>query len=296
MIESSANNRIKNINKLIRNSKERKKQQCYIIEGPKMVLEALEVGIVTEIFLSEKMYLELTADKSDSFDKNDLSGGNRYAGCSKEEFYIKLNKAGFEVVKDSVFNEITDTVSPQGVIAVVSMQDISLDEIFNGEFGITHYCNETTCMSVKRFIIIEDLQDPGNLGTIFRTTEAAGYNGILMNKGTVDAYNPKVVRSTMGAILRVPFIYFDNISDIISECHKRNIDVFGASLDGDDVRSSKFANCMAFIVGNESNGIKMETLDMCDNRIRIPMCGSTESLNASVAASIIMYLSNLPFM
>lgn len=289
MIESNSNSQIKNIIKLVNSSRERRKQHSCIVEGPKMVIEALETYNVSKIYISQQFFQAIDNNESS------VAGNNRLAGVSPDAVMQKIYDTEYEIVKDSVFNELSDTVNPQGILAIVDIKETDMNSVLSAGFGITHCCNETAYRNIKRYLILEDLQDPGNLGTIFRTAEAAGYNGILMNKGTVDAYNPKVIRSTMGAIFRVPFVQCNSTAEILSECKRMNISIYGAALNGDDIRNTEFSDSMAFIVGNESKGLTEETLCMCDKTIRIPMCGCTESLNASVASGIIMYLSNLPF-
>jgi len=252
----------KDIAKLIKSAKDRRKQGRYIVEGIKMVLEAVNMGIAEKVFVSEEWW-------------------NEYIGNGNDSHVFDV--CGFEVLERQTFKQLTDTVTPQGIIAVVSIKSNTVGCVI--EKAVRDDC----C----RLLILENLQDPGNLGTILRTAEAAGYKGVLMNKGTVDIYNPKVVRSTMGAIFRVPFAYADEVSEIIEACRKKGITVYGAALEGKDIREEKYDDALAFIIGNESAGMTAESKEACDKLVRIPMCGEVESLNASVAASILMYISNL---
>lgn len=252
----------KDIAKLIKSTKDRKKQGRYIVEGIKMVLEAVNMGIAERVFVSEEWWQEYIEK-----------------GCEKGIF----DACGYEVLEKQTFKQLTDTVTPQGIIAVVSMKNDSVDNV------IESVKKENIC----RLLILENLQDPGNLGTILRTAEAAGYKGVLMNKGTVDIYNPKVVRSTMGAIFRVPFAYAESMDEIISICKENDITVYGAALEGNDIREEKYDDALAFIIGNESSGMTEESKKACDKLVKIPMCGEVESLNASVAAAVLMYISNL---
>lgn len=292
MIESRSNEHIKNIIKLRDNQKERKKQKMYIVEGPKMVLEAIRLGKACHVYVSKTVYDSISETKG-SLKK---AAGNRYAGYNESDVLKMVESTDYDIVSDEVFGILTDTVTPQGMLALVHMNNLSINNVINSHYGIKHYCNEVCCMSITRLLILCDVQDPGNLGTIMRTAEAAGFNGILMTKGTVSAYNPKVVRSTMGAVLRLPFAYACNISDIISECKKCGIKVYGAALSGNDLRNIDFEPRSAIIIGNESRGIDEDTLDMCDDKIYIPMNPAAESLNAAAAAGIIMYQSSLTFL
>ena len=139
-------------------------------------------------------------------------------------------------------------------------------------------------------MVLENLQDPGNLGTIFRTAEGAGVSGILMNRGCVDIYNPKTIRSTMGAIYRMPFLYTDDLPRAVTGLKSREIPVFAAHLGGTlSYDETDYRNGCAFLIGNEGNGLTDETAVLADTYIRIPMEGQVESLNAGVAASLLMY-------
>ena len=139
-------------------------------------------------------------------------------------------------------------------------------------------------------VIIEDLQDPGNLGTIFRTGEGAGVSGIIMSRGTVDIYNPKTIRSTMGSIYRVPFLYTDDLTAAAALLRERGVGVYAAHLGGSRMYDAcDYKAGTAFLIGNEGNGLREETARCADCLIRIPMEGKLESLNASVAASLLLY-------
>ncbi len=247
----------KDVKKLVERSRERRKEGLYIVEGPKMVYEAVELGLAEKVFVSERFAAEEGTDR--------------------------LSQIVFEVLSDSCIKDLSDTVTPQGIIAAVKINDTAIDDMM-----ATVRANDRA-----RFIILENVQDPGNLGTIIRTAEAAGYDGVLMNRGTVDIYNPKVVRSTMGAIFRVPHCSHDTTNELLDACRTNNIRIYGAALSGKDIREMKYADRCAVVIGNESNGISEETLSACDELIKIPMAGSVESLNASVAAGLLMYHSNL---
>lgn len=266
--------RYRDIGKLIKSSKDRKRQGRYVVEGIKMVLEAVDNDAALKVYASGSWWKEY------------ILSGNGVAGGSSGDIEEKFKKCGCEVVGDNTFKELTDTVTPQGIIAVAKISGVSGTDIIDAAKGEEY----------GRLLILENLQDPGNLGTIIRTAEAAGYNGILMNKGTADMYNPKVVRSTMGAIFRVPCAYIDSAEDIIKMCNEAGITVYGAALEGKDMRLEKFAEKHAFVIGNESAGISDDTKNLCDKLVKIPMCGRAESLNASVAAAVLMYTGSLTFL
>ena len=139
------------------------------------------------------------------------------------------------------------------------------------------------------FLVLENLQDPGNLGTILRTGEGAGINGVIMSHDTVDIYNPKVTRSTMGSIFRVPFVYVDDLLEVAETMKQKNIITYAAHLNGTDYTKEDYQKGPAFFIGNEGNGLTDATAGQADCLIRIPMKGQLESLNAGVAAAILMY-------
>ena len=144
--------------------------------------------------------------------------------------------------------------------------------------------------SFPLIIILENLQDPGNLGTILRTAEAAGATGILLSRGCADLYNPKVTRSTMGSIFRVPFVYTDDLKDAIARLKAQGVRVLATHLAGSvELYEESFTTPTAILIGNESRGLTDETAALADQAIRIPMSGSVESLNAAVAAAVCLY-------
>lgn len=191
----------------------------------------------------------------------------------------QLNDIKYEVMSDNIFAAVSDTQNPQGILAVVKQPESSLQEILEKENPL--------------LLILEDLQDPGNLGTIMRTAEGAGVTGILMSKGCVDIYNPKVVRSTMGSIYRMPFVYLENqeeFEQIFRQLKEKNIVTYGAALmESKDYDKYSYEKGTAFVIGNEGNGLSKHTLSLCEKYVKIPMCGQLESLNAAVASSILMY-------
>ena len=139
-------------------------------------------------------------------------------------------------------------------------------------------------------MVLEHLQDPGNLGTIVRAGEGAGVTGIIMDSSTADIYNPKVIRSTMGSILRVPFVYVEDLDSALAKLKSKKIRMFAAHLDGKNSYDQEdYKDDSAFLIGNEASGLKEETAQKADIWVRIPMCGRVESLNAAVASSVLMF-------
>ena len=138
-------------------------------------------------------------------------------------------------------------------------------------------------------MILDDIQDPGNMGTILRTADSLNMKQIIISKDCADAYNPKVVRSTMGAIFRINIIESDNLVKTIKEMKKHKIKVMATSLETNKSMYDVSYEKTAIVIGNEANGVEKEILELADEKIKIPMPGKTESLNASVATAVILY-------
>mgnify|MGYP003897956593 FL=1 len=173
-------------------------------------------------------------------------------------------------VSREVIEKICETVTPQGII------------------GLCHKPNSAKFNKYERLLLIDNIQDPGNMGTIIRTCDAFNYDGIIINTETVDVYNPKVVRSTQGALFRVNIIR-KPLDEAINELKSLGVKVFGTSLNGKNLSSIKQEVQMAFILGNEAKGVNPKYINMTDGNILIEMSGKAESLNVAVAAGIIMY-------
>jgi len=249
MIISTSNSQVKYLVQLQNKSKIRKENKEFVVEGIKMVEEAPKDRIV-------KVYI------SENFTK------------TNEETVKKID-AEYEIVSDNVFSQMSDTKTPQGILAIVKMLDYSMNDLIK---------------DIPLIAIIENLQDPGNLGTIIRTGEGAGISGVLMSSNTVDIYNPKTIRSTMGSIFRVPFVYENDFLNAIDFIKNRNITIFAAHLDGkNSYTEEKYSGPSAFLIGNESNGLTESAAKKADVLIRIPMCGKVESLNAAIATTVLLY-------
>lgn len=191
----------------------------------------------------------------------------------------RIMSADYELVENEVFKRICDTITPQGILAVVKKKELLIKDML-----------EAQSQNGKLFLMLEDIQDPGNLGTIIRTAEGAGVSGIIMSDKTVDIYNPKVVRSTMGSIFRVPFIYADNLVDMADTLIDSGIKLYAAHLMGSrNYFEMDFSEPSAFMIGNEGNGLSSALTEKADELVKIPMFGKIESLNAASAATILMY-------
>ncbi|MDE5863155.1 MAG: RNA methyltransferase [Lachnospiraceae bacterium] len=250
MITSTSNSKIKNLNKCLKNAKERRKQDIFLVEGLRMFAE-----------IPQHMHVETYAT---------------------EEFYHShrelFKEISFELVADHVMDTISDTRTPQGVVSIVKRKHYEPEEV----------CRLDTSMA-PLILAIENLQDPGNLGTIVRTAEGAGVTGIFMSRDTVDIYNPKVVRSTMGSIFRVPFCYVENLTQQILELNRKGCRTYSAHTQGTSFYDEDYCYPTIFCIGNEGNGLSEALISACNCKISIPMAGKVESLNAATAATVLMY-------
>lgn len=252
VISSKDNEIVKNIRKL-KEKKYRDLENAYIVEGIKLVKEAIaEKTKIKQIVMCENF-----ADNSD-LDKDTL---------------YEIAKHNLIYVTEKVFNLITDVKTPQGIIAVIEKNN----------------ANTQIDYSQDIIIALDDLQDPGNLGTILRTVDSANLNQIILSKNSADPYNPKVVRSTMGGIFRVNIIETENLQETLKNLQEKKFRIMVTSLDTNnsiyDVNYTK----KVIVIGNEANGVSKAIQDMADEKVKIPMLGKTESLNASVATGIMIY-------
>ena len=181
-----------------------------------------------------------------------------------------------EVVADKVFASVSDTQTPQGILCLVKQKERDIETVLKKEAPF--------------LILLEDLQDPGNVGTILRTAEGAGVDGVIMTKNCVDIYNPKTIRSTMGSIYRVPFFITEDLDEILALLKEHQITTFAAHLKGkNDYDRENYRQGTAIMIGNEGNGLSDHLSGQADCLVKIPMCGHLESLNAAMAAGIFMY-------
>lgn len=261
MITSMSNSQMKHIQQLMKKAKVRRESGLFVVEGIKMFREAPGERI-------EKVYV------SASFLE---SGENRKI---LEEKGFGAGSSGPEVVEDKVFRSLSDTVTPQGILCLVRQVSTPLSVMLeSGEEG-----------RVPLLMILEDLQDPGNLGTILRTGEGAGVSGVILNKNCVDLYNPKVIRSTMGSVYRMPVLMVEDIEDILPELRRQGVRSYAAHLKGERFYDQEdFRGKTAFFIGNEGNGLTDALTGEADCLIKIPMHGEVESLNAAMAAGVLMY-------
>jgi len=180
-----------------------------------------------------------------------------------------------ETVSDSVMEKLADTKTPQGMLAVVKIPE-------NGSEGDG---DEKTPL----YLVLDGVQDPGNVGTIIRTAEAVGATAVLLSRTSADPFSPKVVRSTMGTIFRVRVEISDDLPDTLRGLKKEGVRIFGTHLSGTEFYDADLTCPLAFLIGNEGNGLTDEVAKEADSLLRIPMEGQVESLNAAVSGSVVAY-------
>lgn len=253
-ITSSKNSIIKEIKSLSRR-KNRWREGLFIIEGIKVIEEAINLSLsIRHIFFSEVLL--------------EVDGG--------EMFFEKIKDLkGTVKLSRNVFNGITDLENPQGVLAIVEFKERNIADVF----------------SIERpsIMFLDGLNDPGNLGTIIRTADAFNIDAVILGENSVDPYNPKVVRSTMGSIFRVPIYNCKDNNLFFNSIIERGVNVITTSLSGNSLEREYFHEGFVAVIGNEANGVSREVLEKSTKEVKIPMPGGAESLNAGVAASIIMY-------
>lgn len=258
IITSNKNPKIKDLQKLNRDNSYRRKKGVFVVEGIRMFVE-LPADRVKQVVLSE-------------------SAWNRYK-TELAHMGFNAEDESLLVVKDYIYDSISQTKSPQGLMAVVECMNYTMTDLL------------AVCGREKPpvYLILESIQDPGNMGTILRSSEAAGVAGILIGGMSCDPYSSKVVRSTMGAIFRVPFVISENLLEDIDLLKKNGVSLYGAHLDGTPLYDENLNKPVAFLIGNEGNGLTDEVAAAADCLIRIPMSGQVESLNAAISATLLAY-------
>lgn len=253
-ITSSHNPSVKRV-KMLHHKKYRDSYGQYLVEGVKMVKEALKQG--------ESIWGLVVA------------AGFHWQEF-KEQLDVDIDGMRVLVVEDRLFESISDTQTPQGIMAVVNKKEYHLEQL----------------LSTPSFFIavLDQVRDPGNLGTIIRTVDAAGGQGVVLLKGCADPYSPKVVRSTMGSIFRVPVYEVEDHIDFFNKLVRANVHVLVSHLHGSNLFEwSGGYDRVAVVIGNESEGVRQEICGFASSLVKIPMPGGAESLNASVAAGILIY-------
>lgn len=234
----------------------------YLIEGPNLLKEALDnAAILTHVFLRE--------------------------GLDEQHFELmnllkKIQSRSIPVffLSQRLFQKLCDTQTPQGIAGVVKKPYYSEEDFFGNSLK----------RSSSNILVLDRLQDPGNLGTILRTADASGFQGVIACKGTGDLFASKVVRSAAGALFRLPVFFTESAEETIRYLRKYGKRIVATTLQNSNIYyEADLCENIGLIIGNEGNGICCDFINGADETIRIPMEGSAESLNAAVAAGILMY-------
>lgn len=250
MITSTSNPQVKRLLQLQKKNKVRNEENVFVAEGIRMFSE-VPAERVEKVYISETLY-------------------------NKKKDELQIDRFPVEILSDKVFQYVSDTQTPQGILSVIKQKNYQLEELLFVEN--------------PQFLVLDNLQDPGNLGTIVRTAEAAGITAIFMSKDCVDIYNPKTIRSTMGSIYRVPFIYVEDILELLDILKKNGVKTYAAHLDGKQSYDKEdYRYKTAVLIGNEGNGLRQEVAERADVWVQIPMAGRVESLNAAIAAAVFMF-------
>lgn len=250
MITSTSNPQIKRLLQLQKKAKARDEENVFVVEGLRMFAEVPK-NRVEKVYISESLF-------------------------NRKKLELNLQDFPYEILSEQVFGHVSDTKTPQGILCVVKREKYDLNELFKVEN--------------PHFIVLDNLQDPGNMGTIVRTAEAAGVDAVFMSNDCVDIYNPKTIRSTMGSIYRVPFIYIEDIPNLLDNFRKNGVKSCAAHLNGEKFYDQEdYTAGTAILIGNEGNGLREEVAKKADIWVKIPMQGQVESLNAAIAASVLMF-------
>ena len=252
VITSKDNELVKKIKKL-KDKKYRDETDLYLIEGIKIIKEAIE----------EKAIIRKVVICEECIESAEIDNKLMYAIAKYDCIYVSKK----------VFDTLTTVMNPQGLLAVIEKPSKRTNINYNEDI----------------ILVLDGIQDPGNLGTILRTADSVNLKQIVVSKETADIYNPKVVRATMGAIFRVKVIEEDNLLETLKKIRKNKFKILATSLEESKSIYEIDYNKKAIVIGNEANGVSKEILDIADEKIKIPMLGKTESLNASVATGIVLY-------
>ena len=248
--------KLKQILKL-KTEKGREKEEKFLIEGLRLCEEAFFSDWEVELLLFPSEYVQFLKTKK-----------------LMREFLKE--KREILILSNQDMKKLADTQTPQGIFAVVKKKAFTLNKDF--------------LKKAKLLVGLDNMRDPGNLGTIIRTADSAGVDGILLSTGCVELYNPKVIRSTMGSVFHLPVIERLELKDIIPELKSSGFRIFASEVrEGKDYTKLNYTEKICLLIGNEAAGIHKEILNLADERIKIPIYGKAESLNASVATGILLY-------
>ena len=255
MITSKDNEIVKEASRLTESAKYRREKGCFAAEGVRLCFDGALSGADIVCFL-------YTADAAEKY--------------PEEYVLLRQRAARSEEVSAKLFNRLADTKTPQGFFCIFRMPDKK-----SGSFEIE---------PLKRYAALENIQDPSNLGTILRTAEALGTDGVILSDDCCDVFSPKVVRGSMGAVFRVPVRIEQDFTEFVRQLTQQGINTYASTpREADDIRETDLSRGGVMLIGNEGNGLKQETISACSCRVRIEMKGRAESLNAAAAAAILLY-------
>ncbi len=255
IITSKDNELIKRITKLNSSSKFRREDGAFAAEGVRLCRDGAESGAEIEMFL--------------------------FTAQAREKYYddykkISEKSKSLYEISEKILKHISDTIAPQGFVCIFKALD-----------------KKTLSYKISnqgRYVALENIQDPSNMGTILRTAEALGADGVILSADCCDIYMPKVVRGSMGAVFRVPIVIADDFTRYISKLTKQGIKTYASTPhNAENINDIDFSDGGIILIGNEANGLKEETINICNKRVKIPMKGRAESLNAAAAAAILIW-------
>ena len=285
LITSVNNQRVKEVANL-KQKKYRTESGTFFVEGLRAVQEAVQYADVTELFYTEAGRLDVVLEAAESVtadtkekSENKKNANNNNAGTAK-----KRNEAANGIrmyqVDEKVMAKLSDTKAPQGVLAVIRTPEQNLRQLRPG----------TASDNNAPVIILDRVQDPGNLGTIIRTADAVGALGLILLEGCVDAYSPKVVRASMGSLFHLPVVQDVTAEEALTWCYRNGYEPAATALkNAQNVYKADISKKMAFLFGNEANGVAEELQAAAETRLFIPMAGLAESMNVAMAAGIILF-------
>ena len=260
MIENPRSPRVRRIAKLAKKS-ERQETGAFLLEGPQSLREALTYR--------PELLLEVYGTPTAMERHRDLAQ------------LVEQHGVPFEYITEEVLDQMADTVTPQGVIAVCRMFPVSAKELFAGE--------------PKLIVVLEEVRDPGNAGTIIRAADAAGADGVILTGRSIDPYNPKVVRSTTGSLFHLPVAIAPEVAEIAGLAAGARMQLLAADIAGEDLAEARADGSLArptvWLFGNEARGLEDEVRALADRSLRVPIYGSAESMNLATAASVCLYES-----
>ena len=285
LITSVNNQRVKEVANL-KQKKYRTESGTFFAEGLRAVQEAVQYADVTELLYTEAGRLDevLKAAGNVPADTKEKSGNRNNANHNNAGTAKKRNEAvnGIRMyqVDEKVMAKLSDTKAPQGVLAVIRTPEQNLRKLRPG----------TASDNNAPVIILDRVQDPGNLGTIIRTADAVGALGLILLEGCVDAYSPKVVRASMGSLFHLPVVQDVTAEEALTWCYRNGYEPAATALkNAQNVYKADISKKMAFLFGNEANGVAEELQAAAETRLFIPMAGLAESMNVAMAAGIILF-------